>query len=90
VSYQATEYVRQLTNLNHVEKAVAFAMACHADAYGCEVRPSMTTTAKESGLQDRETASRVVRRLVEKGVLECLKESKGGQPSIYCFPGMGV
>lgn len=85
MSYQATDYVRQLTNLSPVEKAVAYALACHADNLGQQVRPSMTTTARESGVKHRQTASNVMKRLVKKGILGCSQPSRGGYPAHYYF-----
>lgn len=47
----------------------------------------MTTIAEESGLADRQSAQRVVRRLEEKGVVSAVSSKKGGRknPTRYQF-----
>jgi hypothetical protein len=79
MSYLAMNYVLHLEGLTPVEKACAFVLACHQGNKGRGAYIGMTTLAKESGLKNRETASRVARRLVEKGVIFPVGDvSKGG------------
>lgn len=85
MSYQSTNLVRGLRGFSPIEKAVAFVLADHDDHKGGGTYPSMSTVALEAGLQDRETASRVTRRLVERGVILTGNPSKGGKPTVYRF-----
>ncbi len=88
MSVRATNHVRSLRGLSPVEKAVAFVFADHDSHYGKGSFPGMQTVAEESGLNDRETASRVTKRLVAKGVIVPDQMSKGGRgvTTVYRFP----
>jgi Helix-turn-helix domain len=78
--------VRRLRGLTPTEKAVAFVMADHEDQGAVRGSyPSMSTVAKESGLQGRETASRIVKRLVECKVIGSDLVSKGRKTTVYRF-----
>ena len=88
MSVRATNHVRSLRGLSTVEKAVAFVFADHDSHYGKGSFPGMQTVAEEAGLNDRETASRVTKRLVAKGVMVPDQMSKGGRgvTTVYRFP----
>lgn len=79
MSIKATNFVRRLRGLSPDEKAVAFVLADHAHHKTGVSNPSMTTVAAEAGLADRETASRITKRLVAHKVLLAPNPSKGGR-----------
>jgi len=81
VSIRATNFVRRLRGLTPAEKAVAFVLADHDDHKGGGIYASMSTVAEEAGLENRETASRVTGRLVEKGIF--LARPAKGKPTLY-------
>jgi hypothetical protein len=62
-------------------------LADHDSHRGAGAYPSMTTLAQECGLRNRETASRVVSRLTEAGLIQTAAPSKGGRgkTTIYRF-----
>lgn len=68
-----------------MEKVVAFVMADHDDHKGHGTYPSMATVADEAGLQNRETASRIVTRLVDYKVIRAPHPSRGRRPTVYFF-----
>jgi hypothetical protein len=78
VSVHASAFVRNFKGLTIAEKAVAFALASHANAGANLVWASMTTVAEEAGLKNRQTASEITARLVAKGVLTVHSTTKGG------------
>jgi hypothetical protein len=90
VSIRATNFVRHLRGLSSSEKAVAFVHADHArldpDAHNRLVSgvtyASMSTVAEEAGLKNRESASRITKRLLEKRVLVAEAE-RPGVPTVY-------
>jgi hypothetical protein len=63
MSVRATNFVRRLRGLSPEEKAVAFVLADHDNHKGDGAYPSMKTVAQEAGLKNRETASRIAKRL---------------------------
>lgn len=83
MSVKAVKFVRELTGLTVTEKAVAFVLAAHDDQNGAGSWPSMTTVARESGLRNRETASRIAKRLIEKDIL--IPHEQAGKPTVYHF-----
>jgi Helix-turn-helix domain len=85
MSVRATNHVRRLRGLSAVEKAVSFVVADHDNHKGGGANPSMTTIAEESGIENRETASRVMARLVAYKVIQAPQPSKGRRPSVYFF-----
>jgi hypothetical protein len=85
MSFRATKFVRQLRGLSAVEKAVAFVVADHDNHKGGGANPSMTTIALESGIENRETASRIMARLVAYKVIQAPQPSKGRKPTVYFF-----
>jgi hypothetical protein len=73
----AARFVQDLRGLTPTEKAVAFVMAIHAsppsefatsEPAGISTM-SMALLAREAGLESRETASRIVKRLVTIGII---------------------
>jgi hypothetical protein len=87
MSVKATNFVRSLRGLTQSEKLVAFVLADHDSHKGSGAYPSMQTVAHESGLKDRETASRITSRLVSASLLLTDSRSKGGRgkTTIYRF-----
>jgi len=87
MSVRATNFVRQLRGLDPTEKSVAYTLADHDNHRGGGSWPSMSTVASEAGLEKRETASRITKRLVEKGILLPHKPvtTKQGKPTVYRF-----
>jgi hypothetical protein len=76
MSYKITRLVLELNGLTPTEKAVAHCLAYHAKEDGTDSYPSMATIARESGLKDRRSAQRIVRRLEQKSVV--LSDDKSG------------
>jgi hypothetical protein len=88
MSVKATAFVCELRGLSPSEKAVAFVLARHDDhKRGAGSWPSMSTVRDEAGLENRETASRITKRLVEKGILVPQKPvtKEQGKPTVYHF-----
>lgn len=86
MSIRATNLVRGLRGLSPSEKAVAFVLADHDDHRGGRGSfPSMSTVAEEAGLQDRETASRITKRLADFGIILTDNPSRGRKPTVYRF-----
>lgn len=85
VSIRATNFVRRLRGLSPEEKAVAFVLADHDNHKGEGSYPSMTTVAIEAGLKNRETASRITKRLAQKKIFVSDEPSKReqGVPTVY-------
>jgi hypothetical protein len=79
MSFQATKFVLGLTDLNSSQKAVAHTLAYHAHKDGGNSYPSMETIAKESGLQSRRSAQRVVRQLEKKRIIVAMTAKTGGR-----------
>jgi len=86
MSWELTKLVLSLPDLDPTERAVAHCLAFHAPRNGCAY-PSMTTIAVESGLADRQSAQRVVRRLEKKGIVFPVSSKRGGRnnPTRYQF-----
>jgi hypothetical protein len=85
MSIRATNFVRSLRGLTATEKAVAFVMADHAHRVTGNITAGMTTIAAEAGLRGRETASRITKRLMIKGIFipkHPPKKNQGG-PTLY-------
>ena len=76
MSWELTKLVLSRRDLTPTEKAVAHCLAFHAPRNGTAY-PSMTTIAEESGLADRQSAQKVVRRLEKKGVVYPVGSKKG-------------
>jgi hypothetical protein len=85
MSIRATNFVRRLRGISPEEKVVGFVLADHDDHKGSGTRPSMTTVAEESGIKNRETASRITARLADSKVIYSPHQSKGGKPTVYFF-----
>jgi hypothetical protein len=87
MSFRATKFVRQLRGLSPTEKAVAFVHADHDNHKGDGASASMSTVAAETGIKNRETASRITSRLVKKGILVPRKPvtKEQGIPTVYDF-----
>ncbi len=85
MSVRATNFVRGLRGLSPSEKAVAFVLADHDDHKGGGTYPGMLTVAKEAGLKDRTIASRITRRLVDRGIIRTDNPSKGRKSTVYRF-----
>ncbi|HXE32769.1 MAG TPA: helix-turn-helix domain-containing protein [Verrucomicrobiae bacterium] len=87
MSVRATNHVRRLGGLTPREKLVAFVLADHAHKVTGEIFPSMSTVAREAGLGpgSRAAASRIVQRLVKRGVLIPQKAvtRTQGKPTVY-------
>jgi hypothetical protein len=85
MSVRATNFVRRLRGLSPEEKAVAFVLADHDSHKGDGSYPSMKTVAMEAGLKNRETASRITKRLVQKKIFLSDEPSKReqGRPTVY-------
>jgi Helix-turn-helix domain len=66
MSYKIANFIASLRSLTPSEKAVAFVIANHAGHDGRNAYPSMSTVAKEAGLKHRQSASKIVQRLLEK------------------------
>ncbi|HXA78734.1 MAG TPA: hypothetical protein VNV41_16485 [Candidatus Acidoferrales bacterium] len=80
MNIRASKFIQDLRGLDLAEKSVAAQMAQHADFKNAECSMSMTTLAEEAGLKNRETASRVVARLVGYGITRPkIRVSKGGR-----------
>ena len=67
------------------EKVVALALADHAHDDGTEARPSIERLASKTSLSTRQV-QRVVKSLVEKGVLVVQRHATSTQPVCYRFP----
>jgi hypothetical protein len=87
VNIKAAKFVQNLRGLLPQEKAVALNMAVHASFKECEADMSMTTLAHESGLKNRETASRIVKKLeTVYGIIQAVGNHSGGRTSTtYVF-----
>lgn len=85
MNIRATIFVRGLRGLSPSEKAVAFVLASHDDYKGGGAYPGMHTVAEEAGLQDRETASRITKRLVDRKIILTDNPSKGRKATVYRF-----
>ena len=85
MSIRSTNFVRRLRGLDITERAVAFTLADHAAHPSGEICVGMQTIAEESSLANRQTASDVVGRLRELGVITTAQVSKGGRgnPTLY-------
>jgi helix-turn-helix protein len=79
MSFQATRFILSLTNLNSSQKAVAHTLAYHANKNGENSYPSMDTIARESGLQSRRSAQRIVRQLEKMRILVATTAKTGGR-----------
>jgi hypothetical protein len=79
MSFQATRFILGLTDLTPSEKAVAHTLAYHANKLGENSYPSMETIARESGLQSRRSAQRVVRQLEKKRIIVATTAKTGGR-----------
>jgi hypothetical protein len=79
MSFQATKFIVALTDLTPAEKAVAHTLAYHADKDGGNAYPSMETIARESGLQSRRSAQRIVRQLETKKIIYPTTAKTGGR-----------
>ena len=79
MSFQATRFIVGLTDLNSSQKSVAHTLAYHANRDGGNSYPSMETIARESGLQSRRSAQRVVRQLEKKEVIVAVTAKTGGR-----------
>src|SRR5690348_10694726 len=86
MSWELTKLVPSRRDLDPTERSVAHCLAFHAPRNGTAY-PSMTTIAQESGLADRQSAQRVVRRLEKKGVVFAVSSKRGGRnnPTRYRF-----
>ena len=85
MSIRATNFVRHLRGLSTTEKAVAFVLADHDSHKGNGSFPSMSTVAMEAGLENRESASRITKRLVDRKILLSDNPSGGRKPTVYRF-----
>jgi hypothetical protein len=87
MSVRATSFVLNLRGLSPTEKAVALVLAGHDSYKGHGAYPSMSTVAAEAGLKNRETASRITKRLVEKKVVLPDEPSRPeqGRPTVFRF-----
>ena len=86
VSIRSTNFVRGLRGLSPSEKAVAFVLADHDDRFGVRGScPSMSTVAREAGLRNRETASRITKRLLDRGIVGTVNPSGGRKCTVYRF-----
>lgn len=86
MNIKAFNFVRSLRGLSPHEKSVAAMIASHADYQNCECSASMGTLAAESGLKNRETASRISKRLEDYGIIKAVGgHSEGRTPTIYTF-----
>ena len=91
MNIRAAKFVQNLRGLTAVEKSVALNVSVHADYKTAEANMSMALLARESGLEDRMTASRVIKRLEDYGVLVAVGRghSKGGRgrttPYVFTF-----
>lgn len=86
MNIKATRFVMSLRGLSPTEKSVLYAMAGHADYKNCEATMGMQTLADAAGLEIRTSASEVVTRLLDYGVIKTVGGRSGGRrPSIYTF-----
>lgn len=87
MNIRANNFVRSLRGLSPQEKSVAYTIASHADYLKCECTASMSTIATESGFKNRETASRITKRLeIDYGVIKAVGAHSGGKiPTTYTF-----
>lgn len=87
MNIKAAKRVQNRRDLSLAEKAVAYAMAVHASYEQAEANMSMTLLAAESGLKNRETASRIVERLEAKRIIAPVsgRHSKGGRGQTTTF-----
>lgn len=76
--------VFETTQLTSTEKLVALSMADNARQDGSDAFPSISTTARKTGLSDR-TIQRTLQSLVKKGVLKVQKEATPDRPTTYQF-----
>lgn len=79
MSYQATKFVAERTDLTPSEKAVAFVLAFHADKDNAEAYPAMARIASEAGLKTERGARLLVRRLESKQVIRAASPKTGGR-----------
>lgn len=77
MNIRAAKFVQNLRGLSLSERSVATQMAIHADYKDAIAHMSMTTLAAEASLKHRETASRVVTRLVACGIIGSHSEEWG-------------
>ncbi len=85
---RAAKFVQNLRGLTLSEKVVAQGMAVHADYDNAEAYMSMGLLAAESGIKNRETASRIVSRLEKTyGIIETVDgaHSEGGRGKTTTF-----
>lgn len=87
MNIRAAKFVQNLRGLTLSEKSVAQAIAIHADYADAEANMSMTLLAAESGIKNRETASRIVGRLEAKGIITTVSgtHSEGGRGQTTAF-----
>ena len=84
MNIRAAKFVQSLRGLTVPERSVAQNITLHADYQKAEATMSMTTLAEESGLKNRETASRVTKRLESYGIIRVVgSRSGGGAPTKY-------
>lgn len=69
MSYQAFEAVRDCSEMKGTYKAVAFAVATHADPAGRDAYAAKSTLAKESGTSDS-TVDRALKAMLANGEIE--------------------
>lgn len=72
-------------NLPPSEKVTALALADHAHDDGTEARPGHASLAAKTSLSERHV-QRVLKSLVEKGVLAVQRPATNIKPVVYCFP----
>jgi hypothetical protein len=86
VSIRSTNFVRGLRGLSPSEKAVAFVLADHDDRFSVRGSfASMSTVAEEAGLRNRETASLITKRLLDRGIIRTDNPSRGRKCTVYRF-----
>jgi hypothetical protein len=87
MSVRAVAFVADFEGLTIAERCVAFVLARYASHPDALTWPSMNTVAKKASLKNRQTASDITSRLVQKGVLTIHTLSKGGRknPTKYQF-----
>jgi hypothetical protein len=87
MSIRAVAFVADFHGLTIAERCVAFVLARYASHPDGLSWPSMTTVAEKASLKNRQTASDITARLVQKGVLTIHTLSKGGpkNPTKYQF-----
>lgn len=100
MNIRAARFIQRVRGLQPSERIVLQNIACHADQKNAIATMSMTTLAEESGIKNRETASRIVKRLEENyGIIRAVSgtHSKGGSGQTTAFqftftvkPGSGL